>query len=59
MAEIGDQPIRNVEGGSREVDQARAQLARAQALLVNLAKDLAAKGEITLTKNRADEELVY
>ena len=30
-----------------------------QALLVNLAKDLAAKGEITLTKNRADDELVY
>jgi flagellar motor switch protein FliG len=36
----------------RDVDEA-------QALLVNLAKDLAAKGEITLTKNRADEELVY
>src|SRR5215467_5500622 len=36
----------------REVDEA-------QALLVNLAKDLAAKGEITLTKNRADDELVY
>ena len=31
----------------------------AQALLVNLAKDLAAKGEIMLTKNRADDELVY
>src|SRR6201993_2960845 len=31
----------------------------AQALVVNLAKDLAAKGEITLTKNRADDELVY
>lgn len=36
----------------RDVDEA-------QALLVNLAKDLAAKGEIMLTKNRADEELVY
>src|SRR6516164_9122784 len=36
----------------RDVDEA-------QGLLVNLAKDLAAKGEITLTKNRADEELVY
>ena len=36
----------------RDVDEA-------QALLVNLAKDLAAKGEITLTKNRADDELVY
>src|SRR6476619_3121350 len=36
----------------REVDEA-------QALLVNLAKDLAAKGEIMLTKNRADDELVY
>src|ERR1700756_1678595 len=34
-------------------------VAAAQALLVNLAKDLAAKGEITLTKNRADDELVY
>ena len=34
----------------RDVDEA-------QALLVNLAKDLAAKGEITLTKNRADDEL--
>ena len=31
----------------------------AQALLVNLAKDLAALGEIMLTKNRADDELVY
>src|SRR5581483_9381640 len=30
-----------------------------QAMLVNLAKDMAAKGEITLTKNRADDELVY
>ena len=36
----------------RDVDEA-------QALLVNMAKDLAAKGEITLTKNRADDELVY
>ncbi len=36
----------------RDVDEA-------QALLVNLAKDLAAKGEIMITKNRADEELVY
>ena len=36
----------------RDVDEA-------QVLLVNLAKDLAAKGEITLTKNRADDELVY
>jgi flagellar motor switch protein FliG len=31
----------------------------AQALLVNLAKDLAAKGEILISKNRGDEELVY
>lgn len=36
----------------RDVDEA-------QALLVNLAKDMAARGEITLTKNRADDELVY
>jgi flagellar motor switch protein FliG len=36
----------------RDVDEA-------QALLVNLAKDLAAKGEIMITKSRADEELVY
>ena len=36
----------------RDVDEA-------QALMVNLAKDLAAKGEIMLTKNRADDELVY
>jgi flagellar motor switch protein FliG len=36
----------------RDVDEA-------QALLVNLAKDLAAKGEIMITKNRADEELIY
>src|ERR1700716_1095282 len=36
----------------RDVDEA-------QVLLVNLAKDMAAKGEITLTKNRADDELVY
>src|SRR6266436_660993 len=45
MAALG--PVR-----LRDVDEA-------QALLVNLAKDLAAKGEIMLTKNRADEELVY
>ena len=36
----------------RDVDEA-------QALLVNLAKDLAAKGEIMLAKGRADDELVY
>ena len=36
----------------RDVDEA-------QALLVNLAKDLAVKGDIMLTKNRADDELVY
>jgi flagellar motor switch protein FliG len=31
----------------------------AQSILVNLAKDLAAKGEIMITKNRADDELVF
>jgi flagellar motor switch protein FliG len=31
----------------------------AQVLLVNLAKDLAAKGEIVITKQRGDEELIY
>jgi flagellar motor switch protein FliG len=31
----------------------------AQAILVSTAKDLAAKGEIMITKNRADDELVY
>jgi flagellar motor switch protein FliG len=36
----------------RDVDEA-------QALLVNLAKDLAAKGEIMISKSRGDEELVY
>ena len=36
----------------RDVDEA-------QSLLVNLAKDLAAKGEIMITKSRGDEELVY
>src|SRR5215470_778700 len=36
----------------RDVDEA-------QALLVNLAKDLAARGEIMITKSRADDELVY
>ncbi len=36
----------------RDVDEAQVQL-------VNLAKDLAAKGEIMLQKNRADDELVY
>jgi flagellar motor switch protein FliG len=36
----------------RDVDEAQAQL-------VNLAKDLAAKGEIMITKSRGDEELVY
>jgi flagellar motor switch protein FliG len=36
----------------REVDES-------QALLVNLAKDLAAKGEIVISKSRGEEELVY
>jgi len=36
----------------RDVDEA-------QALLVNLAKDLAAKGEILISKQRGDDELVY
>jgi len=36
----------------REVDDA-------QVLLVNLAKDLAAKGEIVISKTRGEEELVY
>ena len=36
----------------REVDEA-------QAILVSTAKDLAAKGEIMIIKNRADDELVY
>lgn len=36
----------------RDVDEA-------QSMMVSLAKDLAAKGEITITKNRADDELVY
>jgi flagellar motor switch protein FliG len=45
MASLG--PVR-----LREVDEAQAQL-------VNLAKDLAAKGEILISKNHGDEELVY
>lgn len=36
----------------RDVDEA-------QALLVNLTKDLAGKGEIMIAKSRADEELIY
>jgi flagellar motor switch protein FliG len=36
----------------RDVDEA-------QAMLVNLAKDLAAKGEIMIVKNNGDDELVY
>src|SRR5438876_8955582 len=36
----------------RDVDDARTQL-------VNLAKDLAAKGEIMITKSRGDEEMIY
>jgi len=36
----------------RDVDEA-------QALLVNLAKDLAAKGEIMIAKSGGDEELIY
>jgi flagellar motor switch protein FliG len=31
----------------------------AQNRMVNLAKDLAEKGEIMISKNRAEEELVY
>ncbi len=36
----------------RDVDEA-------QAVLVNMAKDLAAKGEILITKSSGDEELIY
>src|SRR5580704_13828782 len=36
----------------RDVDEA-------QALLVNLAKDLAAKGEIVISKSRGEQELIY
>jgi flagellar motor switch protein FliG len=36
----------------RDVDEA-------QTLLVNIAKDLAGKGEILITKSRGDEELIY
>ena len=36
----------------RDVDEA-------QVLLVNLAKDLAAKGEIMIAKSSGDEELIY
>jgi flagellar motor switch protein FliG len=36
----------------RDVDDAQAQL-------VNLAKDLAGKGEIMISKSRGDEELIY
>ncbi len=36
----------------RDVDEAQSQL-------VNLAKDLAAKGEIMISKSRGDEELIY
>lgn len=36
----------------RDVDES-------QVLLVNLAKDLAAKGEIIISKSRGDEELIY
>jgi len=36
----------------RDVDEA-------QGALVNLAKDLADKGEITITKSGTEEELVY
>jgi flagellar motor switch protein FliG len=36
----------------RDVDEA-------QTLLVNIAKDLAAKGEILISKSRGDEELIY
>ena len=31
----------------------------AQAMMVNVAKDLAAKGEIIIAKNRGDDEMVY
>jgi len=45
MQEMG--PVR-----LRDVDEV-------QGLLVNIAKDLANKGEILISKNRGDEELVY
>ena len=50
-------PLTHIRG--RSLHDAFVIVDEAQALLVNLAKDLAARGEITLTKNRADDELVY
>jgi flagellar motor switch protein FliG len=35
----------------RDVDEA-------QAMMINIAKDLAAKGEIMITKNKGEDELV-
>ena len=43
----------------RDGSRAPARCRRGTVVLVNVAKDLAAKGEITLTKNCADDELVY
>ena len=37
----------------------RGDVDEAQAMLVNLAKDLAAKGEILITKSRGEDELIY
>ena len=45
--------------GSDVVGPDRDAVDEAQVLLVNLAKDLAAKGEIIISKSRGDEELVY
>ena len=36
----------------RDVDEA-------QGLLVNIAKDLAAKGEILISKSRGDDEMIF
>ena len=58
----GRRQRREPDGTTAELDDQRGQdreVELVQALLVNLAKDMAAKGEITLTKNRADDELVY
>ena len=45
-------PLRRAANDTGDVDEA-------QTILVSTAKDLAAKGEIMITKNRADDELVY
>ena len=52
-------PLSGVVGAEIFGADLSADVDEAQTLMVNVAKDLAAKGEIVLSTNKGDDELIY